>query len=65
LTAAGVLIEDVYDKAAEMLPPPPAEQRDRRRFTVKRNLETLVERNYLTIAADMVFIREPEKMEDK
>lgn len=65
IEGGGVLIEDVYDTAADMLPPPPPEQRDRRKFTVKRNLETLVERNYLTIAADMVFIREPEKMEGK
>ena len=59
VAGGGVLLEDVYLRAVDALPAD-SEGKDRRRYNVRRALESLVEKDYIEITQDMVFLKRAE-----
>lgn len=55
-----VRVQDVYEGAVKTLPPPPAGEKDRRKTAVKRALEGMIQKNYLEVAEDLLFLTKPE-----
>lgn len=56
---AEVDIQDLYDSATIEMPPPPRGKRDTRAMVIKRAIETLHERGYITVTGDKLTIGSP------